>query len=475
MILLGLYHDCSLVTRNMKTPRIMSLRYRVTAIVLLLLVLFSSISCTTIPTSTDDGHDGHLDPLVNSFRGVVSKVTCNAIIAEAERLGFPLEADSIDSSEPNNKYSQAIDIVDYGKGVLVESLWELIEPLIPTLTEIVQSTKESLWNLERAQSKIPTVDWIFMRKYAPSSERNMLKVHHDINMFTVNLFLSDEYEGGGLFYVRPPAGLGYTESAPVPQIPDEWMTYHWLSTIQQKNTTITRFPNLNQGDVLIHNYTVWHAIAPLEAGLKYSLVFFFDMDNPDVQELLKKDVNATFINTVSDGTIDLVWINTNNAVEEEVVIQENMEVGMEYPLQTNEDSIWRFIRREDKEVVAEFVVQIDQNEPYVSDGTWTYSTPRYQAKFINHVKSGTIDLMWIPPDLGEEGIVMVDEAMLVGELSVFNTDEGHIFRAIRREDGVTIMEILVEADRVDPYEIFDPVDVNVNVADIVVDTTGDEL
>ena len=440
--------------------------------VAILLLLLGCINSSTVPASTNDGH---LDPLVNSFRGVVSKMTCNAIIAEAERLGFPLEADSIDSSEVNNKYSQAIDIIDYGKGVLVESLWQLIEPLIPTLTEIVQSTKETIWNLEQARSKIPTVDWIFLRKYAPSSERNMLKLHHDINMFTVNLFLSDEYEGGGLFYVRPPIDLGFTEGAPVPQIPNEWMTYNWLSTIKQKNTTITRFPKLKQGDVLIHNYTVWHAIAPLETGLKYSLVFFFDMDNPDVQDLLNKDVNATFINTLADGTIDLVWVNTNNAVDEEVVIHEAMELGVEYPLQTHDESIWRFIRREDKEVVAEFVIQIDQDEPYVSDGTWTYSPPRNKVTFINHVKTGTIDLMWINPDLGEEGMAMVDEAMLVGELSVFNTDEGHIFRAIRREDGITIMEIVVEVDRVEPYEIFDPVDVNLPVAVEEVDTTGDEL
>mmetsp|Transcript_12722 Transcript_12722/g.27439 ORF Transcript_12722/g.27439 Transcript_12722/m.27439 type:complete len:177 (-) Transcript_12722:119-649(-) len=38
------------------------------------------------------------------------------------------------------------------------------------------------------------------------------------------------------------------------------------------------------GDAIFYNYTVTHGVAPVESGARYSMAFFFDMDNPAVDE-----------------------------------------------------------------------------------------------------------------------------------------------------------------------------------------------
>ena len=106
--------------------------------------------------------------------------------------------------------------------------------------------------------------------------------------------------GGGLFYIKPPKSINYnflhseddydvkvrsTRSAaydPVPDIKQYHTTYEWVNALTNNhdNNTDVIFPSLKQGDVLIHNFTVWHAVAPIEQGTRYSLVLFFDTDNP---------------------------------------------------------------------------------------------------------------------------------------------------------------------------------------------------
>ena len=49
----------------------------------------------------------------------------------------------------------------------------------------------------------PRLDWIFFRKYSPTSDRNSLMPHHDSNVYTLNIALNDDFEGGGLFYIKP--------------------------------------------------------------------------------------------------------------------------------------------------------------------------------------------------------------------------------------------------------------------------------
>lgn len=407
-------------------------------------------SSTALPADDDDGH---LNPWVDSVRGIVTPEWCKTIIAEAENLGFPLDTDSIDRGELVNKYSQQIDILNQGGIVEEESLWNLIEPIMPRLTNMVQTMKEKVWDLERARAKVPDFEWIFLRKYSPTSDRNMLKIHQDSNMFTVNIFLNDDYEGGGLFYVRPPAALGTMENTSIPEVPEEWKPYDWLANVKRENTTITRFPDLKQGDALIHNYTVWHAIAPLEKGSKYSLLFFFDMDNPEIQQHFDPPVVVTFINFFTEGTIDLMWVDPWSASFEENLVEPAMEVGKEYRVGTNARHIWRAYQRESGALVEEFTVELGRENPYEISKPFDI-----ECTFINLALNGTIDLMWVNQGTDPETEELIEGDMVLGEKLNILCEVGIIFRAIRREDKALITEFRVEADRVVPYKIIDTVD-----------------
>ena len=416
------------------------------------LVLLLLLSSQIVRAASLD--DGHLDPWADTTPGVVPPAICRDIIKAAEQHGYPLEADSIDKGEAKNSLSQQIDIVEYGEvqdGV--DELWKLIEPILSRVTEIVQATKEKVWGLEKARQKASTAEWIFLRKYAPSTERNMLKLHKDSNMFTVNLFLNDDYDGGGLFYVRPPIGLGYQEYAPsIPSIPVEWQNYDWLANVKRENTTALRFPDLKQGDLLIHNYTVWHAVAPLEHGVKYSLLFFFDMDNPEIQSMINKRVSATFINHVTEGTVDLIWMDDNSATIEEDVLEEAMVVGEENNLICQEGHQMRAVRREDGMILAEFEIESGRTEPYEIFEPESTSED-LDVVYINRVETGIIDLFWVHPHTGE--LSLLEDAMPAGVAVNFQSIEGHVIRAIRREDLKVLAEFTTEAQRTQPYEIFD--------------------
>ena len=413
------------------------------------LLPFLFLVCSTALPADDE--DGHLNPWVDSVRGIVTSEWCNTIIAEAETLGFPLEEDSIDSDELVNKYSQQIDILNQG-GIQEKSMWKLIEPIMPRLTNMVQMMKEEVWDLEQARADVPTCDWVFVRKYSPTSDRNMLRLHKDSNMFTVNIFLNDAYEGGGLFYVRPPAALGMVETTSIPIVPEDWETYDWLTNVKRENTTITRFPDLKQGDVLLHNYTVWHAIAPLEQGTKYSLLFFFDMDM-FMRQLMHPEVNAIFINFFTKGTVDLAWVDARSASSNEKLNTEAMPVGEEVKVVAHAGDVWRAYQRENGALIAEFSIEWGRTNPYE-----IFEPFDVEVTFINLVLNGTIDLMWVNPDIDPESEQLIEEGMILGEEIVFLTEEGHIFRAIRREDNALIMEFRVEADRVEPYKITDEVE-----------------
>ena len=78
-------------------------------------------------------------------------------------------------------------------------------------------------------------------------------------MNTVNIELADDYEGGGLFYIRPAAWQKYST-----------MGYEWIDNVKRENTSELVFPDLGAGDAIFYNYTVFHGIAPVEVGARVS-------------------------------------------------------------------------------------------------------------------------------------------------------------------------------------------------------------
>jgi len=94
----------------------------------------------------------------------------------------------------------------------------------------------------------------------------------------VNIEMSNDFQGGGLFYVRPLASTGEMNET------YDVEGYQQINSVKRENTTEFVFPNLEAGDAVFYNYTVPHGVAPIESGTRYSMAFFFDMDNPAVYE-----------------------------------------------------------------------------------------------------------------------------------------------------------------------------------------------
>jgi hypothetical protein len=147
-----------------------------------------------------------------------------------------------------------------------------------------------------------------------NGDRRMLKLHHDINLFTVNVALNDDYEGGGLFYHKNDDSW-FEPGNPRPNFPEEKLTYNYLEHIQRQNTSELVFPNTPQGSLLIHNYTLYHAIAPIQKGIRYSLIFFYDMHHPDVRHLhsppFEITVESLFPFAIDIMVLDMTSIQRN--------------------------------------------------------------------------------------------------------------------------------------------------------------------
>lgn len=223
----------------------------------------------------------HLQPDVQRHAGVLPLSVCKQLIDLGEKSGFLVREESIDDREqrdPNERYvpSQTIDVWDQATRPNMndeveigdEAIWSVLQPWIPKITQVVKDNRDA-----EAFSKFypdhpdrdPVLNWVFFRKYSPDDERNSLQHHEDTNMFTLNVELSDAYEGGGLFYIKPLASTGKINR----EYYRSWKGYKWIDSIKRENTTEYIFPDLRAGDAVFYNYTVTHAVAPVESGTRY--------------------------------------------------------------------------------------------------------------------------------------------------------------------------------------------------------------
>jgi len=256
----------------------------------------------------------YLEPNVQRHAGVFPKSLCNEFIDLGEQAGFLVQEESIDEPEqndPTNKIvpAQTINVYETDNKMKIninnEAIWNLLEPWIPTITQIVKDNRnsEAIGKFYPDEpDREPALDWIFLRKYSPDAERNSLTVHHDTNMNTVNIELSDDYEGGGLFYMKPLADTG--------EIQSYYNGYEWTDSVKRENTSDIIFPNLQAGDAVFYNYTVEHAVAPVESGIRYSMAFFFDMDNPALRDDSgKKSLEVDLQSMIHDVELEIVLVH----------------------------------------------------------------------------------------------------------------------------------------------------------------------
>jgi hypothetical protein len=342
-----------------------------------------------------------LEPIVSLFRGVLPPHVCKELIDIGEREGFNVYAESIDASEEGYKATgQTIDVyeryckfvhemcthrllflgityIKYGTpifffstaGVQSPAIWNVLEPWIPKLTELVKSSIDSATDAHffpDQPDRVPKLDWVFFRKYSPDTDRNSLLLHVDSNMHTLNIALNDDFVGGGLMYVKPEVAIQDPEALmhhndSRPLISDDYRSYDWLNNVKRQNTSDIVFPTLGTGDVLVHNFTVWHAVAPLEKGTRYSFVIFYDMDNPAIQVDFQSPLAVEFYHEIEDMDIDLVYVEGDENGSETIhVVEEKMPPFQIAVQETYEGHKFRAVTSGEDTVLAEFEMREDQ-------------------------------------------------------------------------------------------------------------------
>lgn len=169
-----------------------------------------------------------------------------------------------------------------------------------------------------------------------------------------------------MFYVKPAADQVETPDGR-PEPPLMYLTYDWLNQVKRENHSDIVFPTLESGDVLIHNFTVWHAVAPIERGTRYSFVLFYDMDNPAIQHDFQHDsddderLSVVFFNGMQQH-VDLAFVYDMRGGERVVdVIEKNMAPSEERGLYSYEGHVFRAFLHGTETLVCEFVIREEQN------------------------------------------------------------------------------------------------------------------
>jgi hypothetical protein len=140
-----------------------------------------------------------------------------------------------------------------------------------------------------------TIDWIFIRKYSATSDRDWLAGHRDTNQFSVAVPMNDdtEFENGRFWLVQSgfeakeggDEGMDKLVAAEMSQGPKANVDESLEEMEKRKNSSAFYIPKLVTGSAMFYNNRVYHGIAPVTKGTKYSLLFFLDM--PPIKEELK--------------------------------------------------------------------------------------------------------------------------------------------------------------------------------------------
>lgn len=259
-----------------------------------------------------EDRDVHPVPRFYRYEHYLSPAKCAEVIAEAEAHGWSAQLDSIGGYVGP---SQDINVFDRGV-VMAHNLLQLLEPMLPrlvnwvaarvgqltadgyealaipgpqgllSLTDVDLAGKAAIHPLPTAL--LHTIDWIFIRKYSADagSLLDHLVGHQDLNLFSVNVPLNVDFEGGQLWF-----SVGET----TPEGNTLCGTQQDEDTLA-KNSSALYVPWFEPGTALLHDHRVLHGISPTTRGSKYSLLFFLDL--PDLPS------------SESDGTVTVFFENS---------------------------------------------------------------------------------------------------------------------------------------------------------------------
>ena len=302
----------------------------------------------------------------------------------------------------------------------------------------------------------------------------MLKLHNDVNLFTVNIALNDDFEGGGLFYHKNDDSY-YDGEDPIPNLPEEKQSYEYLEKITRENSSEIVFPDQKTGDLLIHNHTLFHAIAPIGSGTRYSLIFFYDMHHPDIKSLLSEELDVRVENDF-DFPVDLYVIDTESVERSLVLVMEDITektfvfegtAGEAYEVfdrGTPGKLVHSFDVYNDEEDGEEFVVYIGLTEDEENIRREKVSSAITSIRFsklfrskqilirslatteqdesddlearIENYFAYTVSLDWIDSDTSDRKRELFEE-LLPADFE-FNTIYGHEFEIVNKETGEVV-------------------------------------
>ena len=92
--------------------------------------------------NTNDDDDEYLQPEVHRYTNVLPREVCDEIIRLGEDAGFPLEEDSIDDNQENNKSSQAIDVMTEAGQVKYPKIFNALKPYIPDIARLIMKQRD---------------------------------------------------------------------------------------------------------------------------------------------------------------------------------------------------------------------------------------------------------------------------------------------------------------------------------------------
>ena len=187
----------------------------------------------------------------------------------------------------------------------------------------------------------------------------MLKLHNDVNLFTINIALNDDFEGGGLFYHKNDDSY-FEGDNPLPNFPEEKLDYEYLEKITRENSSEIVFPDLKTGDLIIYNHTLFHAIAPIENGTRYSLIFFYDMHHPDVKRHFPEEFEV-LVDNGFDFPIDL-YVVDNQSVERSLALVMDDITDKMFNFEGMPGQLYEVFDRDTGELVHSFDIYNDKEE-----------------------------------------------------------------------------------------------------------------
>ncbi len=125
-----------------------------------------------------------MEPRVTRYAGVLPPSVCKELIRLGEQSGFNVIEESIDDYQVNPMPSQSIEVLGYVEGgenrIDDKAIWEALEPYTDVFAELVKQTRREEEHFELypdEPDREPVLDWIFFRKYSPTSNRNSLIPH----------------------------------------------------------------------------------------------------------------------------------------------------------------------------------------------------------------------------------------------------------------------------------------------------------